>query len=76
MPLEAYLEDCKVESSPADRAAEAVYQLALENLDKTNNEIIIPYNVVDIITKPNVIKLQQRFSYVSLSTKLEPFTHI
>ncbi|KAJ5118605.1 hypothetical protein N7526_010242 [Penicillium atrosanguineum] len=62
MPLEAYLKDCKEESSPADRAAEAVYQLALENLDKTNDEIIIPYNVVDIITKPNVIKLQQRFS--------------
>lgn len=62
MALETFLEDCMAESSPADRAAEAVYQHALENLDKTNNEIIIPYNVVDMITRPNVVKLQRRFS--------------
>jgi hypothetical protein len=71
MSNETFLEDCLAESSPADRAAEAVYQNALANLDKTNNEIIIPLNVVDLITTANVRKLQHRFSYVPLTSNLK-----
>lgn len=51
-------------AEPKDRAAEVVYKHAIMNLSKTNNEIIIPANVVDVIGLENLKKLQQRFSYV------------
>lgn len=50
-------------ADPKDRAAEAVYQLAMLNLSKTNNEIVIPYNVAEYIGKDNMDKLAERFRY-------------
>lgn len=51
-------------ADPKDRAAEAVYQLAMQNLPKMNNEMIIPDSVAKFIGIENVSMLRKRFAYV------------
>lgn len=58
-------------ADPKDRAAEAVYQLTMLNLSKTNNEMIIPTNVVDLIGPENMNMLRKRFAYVPQLPRLE-----
>lgn len=52
-------------ADPKAQITERVYQHAMQNLSKTNNELLICGKVQDVIGQANVTKLHQRFSCVS-----------
>lgn len=49
---------------PVERAVELLWHDAMMHLEATNNEVILPYNVVDLIGDENVAKIAERLSYV------------
>lgn len=57
---------------PSDRAMELVWENSLQNRHHTNDEILIPFNVVDIITEYNVNILHERYRYVIFKSYLLP----
>lgn len=47
---------------PVDRVVELLWHDAMMHLEATNNEVILPYNVVELIGRGNVDKLVGRLS--------------
>ncbi|KAL4922173.1 hypothetical protein BDW62DRAFT_197408 [Aspergillus aurantiobrunneus] len=52
----------KSTTQPADNITELLWQDALRHLGSTNNEVLLPTNVVDIIGQDNVEKIKSRLS--------------
>lgn len=51
-------------SEPKDRATEVVWQHSVQYLAASNNEIILPFAVVEYIGEENTVMLQKRLSLV------------
>lgn len=52
----------KSTTQSADNLTELLWQDALRHLGSTNNEVLLPTNVVDIIGQDNVEKIKSRLS--------------
>ncbi|KAI9928002.1 hypothetical protein ASPWEDRAFT_184745 [Aspergillus wentii DTO 134E9] len=50
----------KSSSESSDKATELLWQDALRHLDATNNEVLLPTNVIDMIGQSNVDKIKSR----------------
>ena len=51
-----------------DRAMEIVWEMSLLNRDKIRGEILLPFNVINLIGEQNLRVLHARFRYTSLTS--------